>query len=143
VANPAEGVLPVDTVNDLLVNALQDAGIVGIDESVERAYLTRAFRQANWVLAEWARVLKVGGYMVLYVPSGNLYPHIGEEHANLLLQLRDELVIPLDPHHGQPRLFRDARIIRHEIAPLPFGASQLPHDLLHVIHRHCLALKVA
>src|SRR5271165_6957957 len=25
------------------------------------------------VLREWARVLKVGGYLVLYIPSGNLY----------------------------------------------------------------------
>lgn len=34
------------------------------------------------VLREWARVLKIGGFLVLYVPSGNLYPHIGEEGAN-------------------------------------------------------------
>lgn len=34
------------------------------------------------VLAEWARVLKVGGYLVLYVPSANLYPRIGEDGAN-------------------------------------------------------------
>lgn len=54
-AAPAEGVLPVDTVNDLLVNALQDGGIIGIDESIEPAILTRAFRQANWLLAQWAR----------------------------------------------------------------------------------------
>lgn len=26
------------------------------------------------ILAEWARVLRPGGYLVLYVPSGNLYP---------------------------------------------------------------------
>lgn len=26
------------------------------------------------ILAEWARVIKPGGYMVLYVPSANLYP---------------------------------------------------------------------
>ena len=34
------------------------------------------------VLAEWLRVIKVGGYLVLYVPSANLYPKIGEDHAN-------------------------------------------------------------
>lgn len=34
------------------------------------------------VLAEWARVLKVGGYLVLYVPSANLYPKVGEPGAN-------------------------------------------------------------
>lgn len=54
-AVPAEGVLPVDTVGDLLTNSLQDAGIVGLDESIEPIMLTRAFRQANWLLAQWAR----------------------------------------------------------------------------------------
>lgn len=34
------------------------------------------------VLAEWARVLKVGGNLVLYVPSANLYPKHGTEGAN-------------------------------------------------------------
>src|SRR6266700_726616 len=54
-ADPAEGVLPVDTVNDLLVNSLQDSGVLGIDEALEAPMLTRAFRQANWLLAQWAR----------------------------------------------------------------------------------------
>lgn len=52
---PAEGVIPVDTCGALLTNALQDAGVVGIDESVEPAVLSRAFTQANWLLAQWAR----------------------------------------------------------------------------------------
>jgi len=34
------------------------------------------------VLAEWTRVIKPGGHLVLYVPSANLYPLVGEEHAN-------------------------------------------------------------
>lgn len=34
------------------------------------------------VLTEWSRVLKVGGHMVLYVPSANLYPKCGEPGAN-------------------------------------------------------------
>ena len=54
-AVPIEPALPVDTVGDLLTNALQDGGIVGIDESIETPILTRAFRQANWLLAQWAR----------------------------------------------------------------------------------------
>lgn len=54
-AEPAENILPVDTVSDLLTNALQDAGIIGIDESIEQPVLTRAYRQANWLLAQWAR----------------------------------------------------------------------------------------
>ena len=35
------------------------------------------------VLKEWSRVIKVGGNLVLYVPSANLYPKIGEPGANL------------------------------------------------------------
>lgn len=54
-AVPAEVAIPVDKCGDLLTNALQDAGIAGIDEDIEPAYLTRAFRQANWLLAQWAR----------------------------------------------------------------------------------------
>jgi ADP-heptose:LPS heptosyltransferase/predicted SAM-dependent methyltransferase len=34
------------------------------------------------LLQEWTRVLKVGGYLCLYVPSANLYPKIGESGAN-------------------------------------------------------------
>jgi hypothetical protein len=52
---PAEGAIPVDNVGQLLTNALQDGGIVGIDEDIEPAVLTRAFRQINWLIAQWAR----------------------------------------------------------------------------------------
>lgn len=34
------------------------------------------------VLAEWARVVRTGGYLCLYVPSANLYPKCGEPGAN-------------------------------------------------------------
>ncbi len=33
-------------------------------------------------LAEWCRVIRPGGYLVLYVPSANLYPRCGEAGAN-------------------------------------------------------------
>jgi hypothetical protein len=52
---PAEPALPVDTCGALLTNALVDGGIVGIDEAIEPAMLNRAFTQANWLLAQWAR----------------------------------------------------------------------------------------
>ncbi len=52
---PAEGVVPVDNVTQLLTNALMDAGVIGIDETVEQPMLNRAFTQANWLLAQWAR----------------------------------------------------------------------------------------
>jgi hypothetical protein len=52
---PEEPALPVDNCTQLLTNALIDAGIVGIDESIEPAILNRAFTQVNWLLAQWAR----------------------------------------------------------------------------------------
>ena len=53
-AVPIDPAIPLDTVGDLLLNALQDAGIVGIDEAAEQAVINRAFRQANWLIAQWA-----------------------------------------------------------------------------------------
>lgn len=35
------------------------------------------------VLAMWGSKIKVGGYLVLYVPSANLYPLVGEPGANV------------------------------------------------------------
>lgn len=52
---PSEPALPVDNVQQLLTNALVDAGVIGIDESVEQPILNRAFKQANWLLTQWAR----------------------------------------------------------------------------------------
>lgn len=54
-AVPEEGALPVDNVQQLLTNALTDSGVIGIDESIEQPILNRAFTQANWLLAQWAR----------------------------------------------------------------------------------------
>lgn len=54
-AAPIEGPIPVDNIGQLLTNALIDAGIVGIDESIDQPILNRAFTQANWLLAQWAR----------------------------------------------------------------------------------------
>jgi hypothetical protein len=52
---PSEPALPVDNVQQLLTNSLVDAGVVGIDEAIEQPVLNRAFTQANWLLAQWAR----------------------------------------------------------------------------------------
>ena len=53
---PSEPALPVDNVGQLLTNALTDAGIIGVDEAPENPILNRAFRQANWLIAQWARL---------------------------------------------------------------------------------------
>lgn len=44
-------------------------------EHIEQRYVVRTLR-------EWLRVLKVGGYLVLYLPDETLYPKVGEEGAN-------------------------------------------------------------
>lgn len=54
-SSPAEPAILVDTCQGLLTNALVDAGIVGIDEDIETPVINRAFIQANWLLAQWAR----------------------------------------------------------------------------------------
>lgn len=52
---PQEPALPIDNCQQLLENALVDAGIIGIDDDFEQPILNRAFTQANWLLAQWAR----------------------------------------------------------------------------------------
>jgi hypothetical protein len=52
---PAETGVVVSNVQTLLRNALEDAGIIGIDESPEQPIINRALRQANWLIAQWAR----------------------------------------------------------------------------------------
>ena len=44
---PAESSLPIDTVQQLLINALVDAGVVGIDASIEQPVINREFTQVN------------------------------------------------------------------------------------------------
>ena len=66
---PVEPALPVDTCGQLLTNMLVDAGVVGIDESIEPEILNRAFKQVNWLLAQWARkrwlVYRIQDYSVV------------------------------------------------------------------------------
>ena len=52
---PSEPALPVDNVQQLIVNMLMDSGIVGIDEDIEQPLINRAFKQLNWLIAQWAR----------------------------------------------------------------------------------------
>lgn len=34
------------------------------------------------VLEEWFRIVKIGGYLIMYLPDEDEYPKVGEEHAN-------------------------------------------------------------
>ena len=57
-----------------------DASVDAVFSSHLLEHFTR--EQVPEVLSEWSRVLKVGGHIVLYVPSANLYPKCGEHGAN-------------------------------------------------------------
>lgn len=54
-------------------------------DSVFSSHLLEHFTPADAIkaLQEWTRVLRVGGYLVLYVPSANLYPKAGTPGANM------------------------------------------------------------
>ena len=55
------------------------------DESMDfvfSSHLLEHIENTQAALTEWWRVLKVGGYLVLYLPHAGLYPNIGEEGAN-------------------------------------------------------------
>lgn len=65
---------------------LKDLGIFA-DGSLDFVFSSHAIEdfpqdEVPALLKEWARPLKVGGYLILYVPSANLYPKVGDEGAN-------------------------------------------------------------
>jgi len=83
------------------------------DGSVDAVFSSHALEdftreQTPEILAEWARVIKIGGYLVLYVPSANLYPKVGEPGAN--------------PAHKQDIYPGDIEAI------LRSGCNHLPYD---------------
>lgn len=46
------------------------------------SHLLEHFAKPEQALAEWLRVLKKGGYLVLYLPLKDCYPNVGESGAN-------------------------------------------------------------
>jgi hypothetical protein len=78
VAVPAESGITIDNVQQLIQNMLVDAGVVGIDESIEQPMLNRAFTQLNWLLAQWARkrwlVYRIQDYSFISNGSQDPYP---------------------------------------------------------------------
>ncbi len=86
IAPPAEASnTPVDTVGALLNNSLIDAGIVGINESIEPQILNRAFTQINWILADWARkrwlVYRIADYSIISTGAQTYYVGLGMDIA--------------------------------------------------------------
>jgi ADP-heptose:LPS heptosyltransferase/predicted SAM-dependent methyltransferase len=65
---------------------IRDLGMFA-DNSVDACFSSHALEdfpadETVAILTEWARVIKIGGHLVLYVPSANLYPKVGEPGAN-------------------------------------------------------------
>lgn len=55
------------------------------DESMDfvfSSHLLEHMRDPSKALAEWWRTIKVGGYLVLYLPHKALYPNVGQPGAN-------------------------------------------------------------
>lgn len=46
------------------------------------SHLLEHIQDYQGALKEWRRILKVGGYLVLYLPHKDLYPNVGTPHAN-------------------------------------------------------------
>lgn len=67
------------------------------------AHLLEHIKDYKTALAEWWRVLKVGGHLCLYLPHKDYYPNIGKEGAN--------------PDHLHDFLPRDIIDAMKEIAP--------------------------
>lgn len=69
---------------DLVVRSADKLGLFA-DAAVENVFSSHLLEHMqDWhaALREWWRVLKVGGYLVLYLPHADLYPNIGKPGAN-------------------------------------------------------------
>lgn len=67
-----------------IVSEANDLSIFG-DNSLDFVYSSHTLEHVEKpkeVLKEWWRVIKDGGYLVLYLPHRDFYPNIGEEGAN-------------------------------------------------------------
>ena len=67
-----------------VVQDIQDLSMFG-DESMDFVFSSHALEDlpdTKSVLKEWWRVLKNGGYLVLYLPHKDYYPNVGTKYAN-------------------------------------------------------------
>jgi ADP-heptose:LPS heptosyltransferase/predicted SAM-dependent methyltransferase len=71
---------------DVFVTDASDLGIFADAQfdAVFSSHLLEHIEQQHVVktLKEWLRVIKAGGYLILYLPDETLYPKVGEEGAN-------------------------------------------------------------
>lgn len=74
---PMEPDMVVETCEAL--TGIEDASC----DAVFSSHLLEHIEDAGAALAEWWRVIKEGGYLVLYLPHADLYPRIGEPGSNI------------------------------------------------------------
>lgn len=71
---------------DLKVDSAADLGLIATAscDAVFSSHLLEHFEYAAVpaVLAEWMRVVKIGGHLILYLPDEDDYPKVGERGAN-------------------------------------------------------------
>lgn len=69
---------------EILVPSADDLSLFGSDamDFVFSSHLLEHMEDPKKALAEWWRVIKEGGYLVLYLPHKNLYPRCGWPGAN-------------------------------------------------------------
>lgn len=72
---------PVDVISDCDKLPMFADGSM---DFVYSSHLLEHFKEEDVpaILNEWGRMVKPGGYLILYVPSANLYPKVGENGAN-------------------------------------------------------------
>lgn len=55
------------------------------DNSIDYVFSSHTlehFKDTWDILQEWCRVIKIGGYIILYLPHGDLYPKVGTKGAD-------------------------------------------------------------
>jgi predicted SAM-dependent methyltransferase/ADP-heptose:LPS heptosyltransferase len=69
---------------DVIVETCEDLGLFadGSMDFVFSSHLLEHIEDYEAALKEWWRVIKIGGYLVLYLPHKDFYPNIGQPGAN-------------------------------------------------------------
>lgn len=69
---------------DVVVDTCENLGRFASQshDFVFSSHLLEHIEDTKKALKEWWRVLKVGGYLILYLPHKDLYPNVGQEGAN-------------------------------------------------------------
>jgi ADP-heptose:LPS heptosyltransferase/predicted SAM-dependent methyltransferase len=74
----------IEMVPDIVVDSCEDLGQFedGSQDFVFSSHLLEHVIDYRAALAEWWRVIKTGGYLVLYLPHKKFYPNVGTPGAN-------------------------------------------------------------